>query len=146
VRKRSSAALGLGYSLNRRTVLSVDFAGGASRASTGRTEINSGDLLQTGNQNSRFLSTNLGLQTRLFSRLFVNASLLAIWQGYDLSQTVYLGSFGNKLLITDSFLPLTATGYRLPRQSSDFGVGWRFSNSLFVQYVYSTSYSGRFRR
>jgi len=75
-------------------MLSVDFAGGASRASTGRTEINSGDLLQTGNQNSRFLSTNLGLQTRLFSRLFVNASLLAIWQGYDLSQTVYPGSFG----------------------------------------------------
>jgi hypothetical protein len=139
--QRSAGALGLGYSLNRRTVLSFDFAGGASRASTGRTEMNTGALLQTGSQNSRFLSTNLGFQTKLFSHLFLTASLLAIWQGYDLSQAVYPGSLGNTVLITDSFLPLTATGYRLPRQSSDFSAGWRFSNSFFVQYVYSTSYA-----
>jgi hypothetical protein len=139
--QRSSGALGLGYALNRRTVLSVDFAGGASRASTGRTERNTGALLQTGSQNSRFLSTNLGVQSKLFSRLFLTASLLAIWQGYDLSQAIYPGSAGNTVLITDSFLPLTATGYRLPRQSSDFGAGWRFSNAFSVQYVYSTSYT-----
>jgi hypothetical protein len=139
--QRSSAALGLGYSVSRRTVLSVDFAGGASRASTGRTEMNTGALLQTGEQNSRFLSTNLGVQTKLFSRLFVTASLLVVWQGYDLSQAIYPGSVGNTVLITDSFLPLTATGYRLPRQSSDFGAGWRFSNTFSVQYVYSTSYT-----
>ena len=35
---------------------------------------------------------------------------------------------------------LTPTGYRPPRCSSDFGVGWRFSNSIFLQYVFSTSY------
>jgi hypothetical protein len=28
----------------------------------------------------------------------------------------------------------------LPRRSSDFGAGWHFSNSLFAQYVFSTSY------
>jgi hypothetical protein len=37
-------------------------------------------------------------------------------------------------------LPLTATGYRPPRRSSDFGAAWRFSNNLVVQYVFSTSY------
>jgi hypothetical protein len=79
--QRSSAALGFGYFLNQRTVLSVDFAGGTSSASTGRTEINTGALLQTGAQNSRFASTNMGVQTKLFSHLFLNASLLAIWQG-----------------------------------------------------------------
>ena len=42
--------------------------------------------------------------------------------------------------IADPFLPLTATGYSLPRRSSDFGLGWRFSNNLFAQYVFSTSY------
>jgi hypothetical protein len=138
--QRSSAALGLGYFLNQRTVLSVDFAGGVSSASTGRTEIGTGALLQTGTQNSRFVSTNLGVQTKLSSHLFLNASLLAISQAYDLSQAVYPETFGNAVLITDPFLPLTATGYRPPRRSSDFGAGWRFSNSLLLQYVFSTSY------
>jgi hypothetical protein len=139
--QRTSAALGFGYFLNQRTVLSADFAGGTSPASTGRTETGDGSLLQTGNQNSRFLSANLGAQTKLSSRLFVNASLLAIWQAYDLYQAIYPDSFGNTLLITDPFLPLTATGYRPPRRSSDFGAGWRFSDSLIVQYLFSTSYA-----
>jgi hypothetical protein len=138
--QRGAAALGLGYFLNERTVLSADFAGGVASASTGRTEIGTGALLQTGVQSSRFVSANLGAQTKLSSHLFINASLLAILQGYDLSQALYPASFGNTVLITDPFLPLTATGYRLPRRSSDFGAGWRFSNSLFIQYVFSTTY------
>jgi hypothetical protein len=132
--------LGLGYFINQRTVLSADLAGGTSRASTGRMETSTGDLLQTGIQNSRFVSANLGVQTKVFSHLFLNASLLAIGQAYDLSQATYPDSLGNTVLITDPFLPLTATGYKLPRRSSDFGAGWRFSNSLFAQYVFSTSY------
>jgi hypothetical protein len=138
--QRSSAGLGIGYFLNQRTVLSADLAGGISQASTGRTETGDGSLLQTGNQNSRFLSANLGVQTKLSLHLFVNASLLAIWQAYDLNQAIYPDSFGNTLLIADPFLPLTATGYKPPRCSSDFGAGWRFSTSLLVQYVFSTSY------
>jgi hypothetical protein len=138
--QRSSAALGFGYFLNQRTVFSADLAGGTSQASTSRTEIGTGALLQTGAQNSRFFSANVGVQTKLSSHLFVNASLLAIWQAYDLNQAIYPDSFGNTLLITDPFLPLTATGYRPPRRSSDFGAGWRFSSNLFVQYVFSTSY------
>ncbi len=138
--QRSTAALGLGYFLNQRTVLSVDFAGGVSSASTGRTEIGTGALLQTGTQNSRFVSANLGVQTKLSSHLFLNASLLGISQAYDLSQAVYPETFGNAVLLTDPFLPLTATGYRPPRRSSEFGAGWRFSNNLLLQYVFSTSY------
>jgi hypothetical protein len=138
--QRRTAALGFGYFLNQRTVLSVDFAAGTSLASTGRTQTTDGTLLQTGNQNSRFASMNVGVQTKLSSHLFVNASLLAIMQAYDLSQAAYPDSFGNAEMITDPFLPLTATGYRPPRRSSDFGAGWQFSNSLSVQYVFSTSY------
>jgi hypothetical protein len=138
--QRSTAALGLGYFLNQRTVLSLDFAGAASLASTGRTQIGDGSLLQTGNQNSRFGSMNVGVQTNLTSHLFLNASLLVVMQAYDLSQAIYPDSFGNTEPITDPFLPLTATGYRPPRRSSDFGVGWQFSNGLSAQYVFSTSY------
>jgi FecR protein len=138
--ERGSAALGLGYFLNRRTVLSVDFAGGTSPASTSRTEVGSGDLLQTGLQNSRFFSGNVGIQTKVSPHLFLNASLLGIDQAYKLLQASYADSVGNTLLITDPFLPMTATGYRPPRVSSDFGAGWRFSNRLWLQYVFSTSY------
>jgi len=138
--QRGTAALGFGYFLNQRTMLSVDFVAGTSLASTGRTQSSDGALLQTGTQNSHFASMNVGVQTKLSSHLFVNASLLAIMQAYDLSQAVYPDSFGNTEMITDPFLPLTATGYRPPRRSSDFGAGWQFSNRLSVQYVFSTSY------
>jgi hypothetical protein len=137
---RGSAALGFGYFLNRWTVMSVDFAGGTSLASTDRTEMGTGNLLQTGAQNSRFLSANVGIQANLSSRLFVNASLLGIWRAYDLDEIAYPDSFGNTTLIEDPFLPLAATGYRPPPRSSDFGAGWRFSSSLLVQYVFSTAY------
>jgi hypothetical protein len=132
--------LGFGYFLEQRTVLNVDLAGGTSGAITGRTQAIGGRLLQTGNQSSRFVSANAGAQTNLSSHIFLNASLLSIGQAYHLNQAVYPDSFGNSLIITDPFLPLTATGYRPPRLSSDFGVGWRFSDRLFVQYVFSTSY------
>lgn len=138
--RRVSAAFGLGYFLNQRTVVSLDVAGGDSQASTGRTQTTDSSLLQTGNQNSRFVSANAGVQTNLSSHLFLNASFLYIGQTYDLRQLIYPDSFGNSVLITDPFLPLTATGYMPPRHSSDFGAGWRFSNNLFVQYVFSTSY------
>lgn len=138
--QRVTAAMGFGYFLNQRTLLSLDFAAGTSLANTGRTQTSNGVLLQIGNQNSRFASMNVGVQTKLSSHLFVNASLLAILQAYELSQTAYPDSFGNTEMITDPFLPLTATGYRPPRRSSDFGAGWQFSNSLSVQYVFSTSY------
>ncbi len=138
--QRTSAALGLGYFLNRRTVFSLDLAAGTSLAGTDRTQASDSLLLQTGAQHSWFGSANVGVQTDVSSHLFLNASFLYITQTYDLSQLIYPDSFGNAVLITDPFLPLTATGYRPPRNSSDFGAGWRFSNGLVLQYMFSTSY------
>jgi hypothetical protein len=138
--QRTSAALGLGYFLNQRTVFSLDIAGGASLANTDRTQTSDSLLLQTGNQSSRFASANVGVQTNLSSHIFLSASFLYITQAYDLSQLIYPDSLGNTVFITDPFLPLTATGYRPPRNSSDFGAGWRFSDHLFLQYMFSTSY------
>jgi FecR protein len=138
--QRTSVALGFGYFLNHRTVFSVDIAGGTSLASTNRTQTSDSLLLQTGDQHSRFVSANVALQTNLSSHLFLSASFLYIRQAYDLNQLVYPDNFGNTMLITDPFLPLTATGYRPPRNSSDFGAGWQFSNGLLLQYMFSTSY------
>ena len=137
---RASAALGLGYFLNKRTLLSLDFAGGTSLAATNRAQTSDNLLLQTGNQHSRFASANVGGQFNVSSHIFLNASFLYIRQAYHLRQLIYPDGFGNKVFIANPFLPLTATGYRPPRNSSDFGAGWRFSNNLFVQYMFSTSY------
>jgi len=81
-----------------------------------------------------------GIDQYMPDRMILNASFLFIRQAYDLNQLAYPDSFGNTMLITDPFLPLTATGYRPPRNSSDFGAGWRFSNGLLLQYMFSTSY------
>ncbi len=128
--QRTSAALGLGYFLNQRTVLSVDFAGGTSLAGTDRTQASDSLPLQTGNQRSRFASANVGVQTNLSSHIFLSASFLYITQAYDLSQLIYPDSFGNSVFITDPFLPLTATGYRPPRtlrssaRAGNFPTAW----------------------
>jgi len=45
------------------------------------------------------------------------------------------------VLITDSFLPLTATATGCRASPSGLRRGWRFSNAFSVQYVYSTSYT-----
>lgn len=137
---RASAALGLGYFLNERTLLSLDFAGGTSLAGTNRSQASDSLLLQTGNQHSRFASANVGGQFNVTPHIFLNASFLYIRQAYHLRQLIYPDGFGNNVFIANPFLPLTATGYRPPRNSSDFGAGWRFSNNLFLQYMFSTSY------
>jgi hypothetical protein len=62
--QRTTLALGLGYSLNRRTMLSFDLAGGvAQRQSAGR-----------------FGSGHVSVQTDVTRRLFASASYLNLWQ------------------------------------------------------------------
>jgi hemolysin activation/secretion protein len=76
--QRTSAALGLGYFLNQRTVLSLDLAAGTSLAGTDRTQASDSLLLQSGAQHSWFGSANVGVQTNISSHLFLNASFLYI--------------------------------------------------------------------
>ena len=42
--------------------------------------------------------------------------------------------------IGDSFFPIPANRYQAVGKYSDYGLGWRLSPDLFVQYVYSTDY------
>jgi len=61
--QRTTLALGLGYALNRRTMLSFDVAGGAAQPSAGR-----------------FGSVHVAMQTDVTRRLFASASYLNLWQ------------------------------------------------------------------
>jgi hypothetical protein len=138
--QRGSAALGLGYALSRRVILTFDAAAGTSRVAAARFEDTTGNLLQNGTANGNFLSAHSAIQVDLSRRLFVNASFLNVWHVQHLNVGLFPDQFGNTTLVQDSFFPLTPTAYQLASQFSDFGIGWRFTPNLFAQYLYSTDY------
>jgi hypothetical protein len=138
--QRGSAGIGLGYALSRRAMLSFDLASGASRAWASRSETSTGNLLQNGTANGHFVSIHAAIQVDITRRLFASASLLNIWQRHDLNVTLFPDQFGNRTLVEDSFFPANPAAYLLANRFSDFGVGWRFTRDLFVQYLFSTDY------
>jgi len=76
--QRTTLALGLGYALTRRTVLSFDLAGGAAHASAGR-----------------FGSAHIAVQTDITRQLFATASYMNLWQRQGMMlfpQTYPIGS------------------------------------------------------
>ena len=135
---RATLGLGLGYVLGRRTVLSFDVAGGTSSASIARGETATGALLQAGNGDSRFVSTHFAVQSDVWKRLFVSASILTVSQTHDRGFSLYPDSSGRISPVSSSFLPFTAS--LAASHASDFGAGWRFAPNFFAQYVYSTDY------
>ena len=135
---RGSAAFGLGYSLTRRTVLTFDFSGGASRNLAYRTEDATGHWLQNAAGSDRFIGLHAAVQHDLTRRLFLSASFLHVWQSSDRNVALYPDRFGNITEVSDSFFPLTPTS--AAAYFSDYGAGWRFTPNLFVQYIYSTDY------
>ena len=136
---RGAAAVGLGYSLTRRTVLTLDLAGGASHNSALRNEDATGNPLQNSGGNNRFLSAHVAVQRDLGRHLFVSASFLHLWQWSDLTLALVPDRIGYESQGWDSFFPLTPVTSAATR-FSDYGAGWRFTPSLFVQYIYSTDY------
>jgi hypothetical protein len=95
-------------------------------------------LLQNSTANNGFVSLHGAVQHDLTRRLFVSASFLEIWQDGDLNLALFPDQFGNFSAVSDAFFPMTPA--LTASRFSDFGVGWRFSRNLFVQYVYSTDY------
>jgi len=135
-----SAGFGLGYALSRRAVLTFDVAAGTSRIAAQRIEDSTGLTVQNGTANSHFLSAHGAIQSDLTRRLFVSASFLNVWHAQHLSVDLFPDSTGATSIVQDSFFPITPTAYQLASHFSDFGIGWRFSPRLFVQYVFSTDY------
>lgn len=111
--RRSSAAIGIGYLLNSRTILSADLAGG--NASVG-----SRHSLSDGH----FISLQGAVQRDITHRLFVTGSILGIRQRYPTNV------FANPYVMSSAAF-------------SDYGIGWRFSRDFFVQYLVSTNYTAR---
>ena len=138
--KRGTAAIGLGYALTRRITLSFDLAAGSAPTSAARTEDGTGVLLESAVAGNRFVSAHAAVQSDITRRLFLTASFLNVWQAHHLNVSLFPDRFGNSTSVEDAFFPMNpALGQYAPR-FSDFGAGWRFTRSLFAQYVYSTDY------
>ena len=135
-----SLALGLGYVLSQRTVLTFDTAGGTSRLGASRTDDATGNLLQNGVANGHFFSAHMAVQVNLSRRLFTSASFLNIWHAQHLNVNLFPDQFGYTSLVQDSFFPLTPSAWQLASHFSDFGIGWRFSPNFFAQYLLTTDY------
>jgi hypothetical protein len=138
--QRASVGGGLGYVLSRRTVLTLDAAGGTSRVASSRSEDATGNLLQNETATGHFLSGHAAIQIDLSSRLFLSASYLNVWRTQHLNIDLFPDRFGATSLVQDSFFPMTPPAYDLASHFSDFGVGWRFSPNCFVQYLFTTDY------
>ncbi len=136
---RGAIGVGIGFALRRQTVLSLDASGGFSRTNAMRSEDTTGDLLQTGDILSRFVSLHAAVQSDIWRKLFVSASLLLVGQHDDVGMAIYPDRNGLRIPPSTSLLPY-GPAYQAPSRSSDFGVGWRFSSNFFAQYVCTTDY------
>jgi hypothetical protein len=138
--QRGSLGFGLGYALNSRTILTLDTAGGASRVAAQRLEDSTGMTLQNGTANGHIVSTHAAIQSNLTRRLFFTASFMNVWHAQHLNVNLFPDQSGATSLVQDSFFPVTPNAYQVASHFSDFGIGWRFSPNLFMQYLFTTDY------
>jgi mannose-6-phosphate isomerase-like protein (cupin superfamily) len=138
--QRGAVGFGIGYALTRRAVLTFDADGGTSRVAAWRTEDATGNTLQNGTANSHFLSAHTAIQIDLTRRFFFTAAYMHVWHSQNLSVNLFPDQSGATSIVQDSFFPVTPTAYQLASHFSDFGLGWRFSPNLFVQYLFTTDY------
>jgi hypothetical protein len=138
--QRATVGSGLGYALNHRTLLTFDVDGGTSRVAAQRVEDATGNILQNGTANGHFLSAHFAIQSDLSRHLFVTASYMNVWHAQHLNVNLFPDQTGATSMVQDSFFPITPSAYQLASHFSDFGIGWRFSPNLFIQYLFTTDY------
>ena len=97
-------------------------------------------LFRSGTANGHFLSAHAAIQSDLSRRLFVSASFMNVWHAQQLHVDLFPDGTGATSMVQDSFFPVMPSAYQLASQFSDFGIGWRFSKSLFLQYLFTTDY------
>jgi hypothetical protein len=117
--QRTTLAFGLGYALNRRTVVSFDLAGGVARQQSA----------------GHFASMHLAVQTDVTRRLFASASYLNLWQRQGM--TWYPGTYP----IGSHFSDFGA-GWRFSRDvfaqylfSTDYGLSTP-SHTVMLRYTF----------
>jgi hypothetical protein len=136
----SSFAVGFGYAVRPRIVLTLDLAGGFANSTTMRTEDATGNLLERNRRNSPFLSAHEAIQADVWRHLFVSGSLLTVRQTLSTNLALYPDRFGRLLMSDGTFAPNGLTSDRSTFYYSEFGAGWRFTDNFLAEYVISTNY------
>ncbi|MDE3198094.1 MAG: FecR domain-containing protein [Acidobacteriota bacterium] len=137
---RESAGMGLAYQLSRRTMLIGDFAFGLSNLGAVRFQPAAGLLLQNGAAAYHFESVHVAVQHQLGARFFLLASAVNVWQGNNLTYSVFPNADGSTEPFSDSLFSTSPAAYLAARHISDFGGGVRITRDLFAQYLFSTDY------
>src|ERR1035437_3009608 len=73
-------------------------------------------------------------------RLFLTASFLNVLPAHNLNDNLLPVKFTHCTSVEDAFFPMNPAPSQYAPRFSNFGAGWRFTRSLFAQYVYSTDY------
>jgi hypothetical protein len=136
----SSFAAGIGYAFRPRIVLTLDLAGGFANTTTMRTEDATGNLLERNHRSSPFLSTHEAIQADIWRHWFVSGSLLTVRQTLSTDLALYPDRFGRLLTPDGIFAPNGVTRDHTTLYYSEFGAGWRFTDSFLAEYVLSTNY------
>ena len=136
----SSFAVGFGYALRPRIAFTMDLAGGFSNTSTLRTEDATGNLLERNHRSSPFLSAHEAIQADVWRHLFISGSLLTVRQTLSTKLTLYPDRFGRLLTSDGIFAPNGLTSDVSTNYYSEFGTGWRFTDSFLAEYVFATDY------
>jgi len=132
------ASAGLGYALGKRILLAFDLAGGSAWTKQIQAASDMGNMSSSSRNRLLFYSAHVAVQADLWRKLFASASLLSLTQtSQNQTISVFLEPFldGGSQNVFNQF-----TGNHLTINSSDFGVGWRFSHGFLAEYIYSTDY------
>lgn len=137
---RGKINFGIGYFWRPRTIFSFDVGGGSINFDRNRRENLTGNSLETGSGQTRFLSAHAAVQTDVWSNLFASASMFSINQTLREDSAFYPNRFGRKL----NAAGVVADDFRRHDNSTDFysnyGLGWRFTPDFVFQYVLTTDY------
>ena len=136
--KRGVIAGGIGYLLDRHTVLTADVSGGLAHSHAARWRSSTGLLAEDGCSTNRSISSHVAVQRDLSRRFFATGSYLHVWRSSALNVIGFPDSNGLVMLVNSTFFPLTES--LAGRHFSDFGAGWRIRPNLTAQYVFSTDY------
>jgi hypothetical protein len=137
---RATLGFGVGYAINPRAVFSFDIAGGVARARGLRREDFTGRRLEDEHQTARFLSLHGAAQADIWRRLFVSGSILSVTQSRATDLQLFPDSFGRPPFTNAIFVPESRSRDRFTDYFSNFGAGWRLTNSFLVEYVFSTDF------
>lgn len=121
--------VGLGYALRPGAVFSLDVAGAISHTKELQLGELAGILRTDERQRNLAFSVHGAVQTDVWRKLFVNASILALTEQREV-----------RFLLPANVPPGNLTRDRFTSYYSDFGVGWRFTPNFLAQYVFSTDY------